>query len=304
MESNQEFVSINGSYSALAEAKIPVLDRGFLLGDQVFETLVGFHGQVLHMEDHLQRLRDSAALVNLTLPWRDEEFSFELQHLASMTSLKKFAIRLSVTRGQGLGLNLSEDMKPNRIAILHRAQRPLDQHLNPGLNLMLRPNHRLDHGSHAKIANYMESILAIDEARRQGCDEVLWYNLQDQITEAATANIFFVAREGDGVWLVTPSLDSGILAGTTRKRLIQLAEKSGIGVEDRVIHVDELPRFDEAFLCSTVRGLIPIQRLGAQTYFTTRKNAVFHHLVRLHQAHTRASLGFAVDWFSGEKIKE
>lgn len=297
----EEFVAVNGSVSTLSQAKIPAIDRGFLFGDQIFETIAGFHGQLLDLDDHIERLFSSAEKIRLPLPWRHEELKFELEHLASLSSLPKLAVRAVITRGEGIGLGIPDPPKPTRVFFVLKAASTPESVLRDGLTLQLRGSGQTARGVTAKTGNYLASIVAVDEAKACGYDEILWENSDREITEAATANIFFLAREGDGVWLVTPATDSGILAGITRSRLLALTAKAGIRAEERIVGSDELARFDEAFLTSTVRGLVPVSRIGDHRLFTTRKNSTFRHLRRLYDAYVTSQLGFAVDWNDGRK---
>ena len=112
---------------------------------------------------------------------------------------------------------------------------------------------------------------------------MLWVNGDNEITEATWSNIFLIGRTGDLVEIATPPASSGILEGITRQRVIELLEKAKIPVTVRIITEDEIPRFDEAFLTSSIRGVVPLNQIGSHRLHTLRPNAVFHHIARLYQ---------------------
>src|SRR5438105_454484 len=98
------FVSINGQVSPPELAVVPALDRGLLFGDGIFEVLVAFHGKILNVPRHLERLRASAETLGFQIPWGDAELEFELASLVEQLAVPKAYLRLAVTRGNGLGL--------------------------------------------------------------------------------------------------------------------------------------------------------------------------------------------------------
>jgi branched-chain amino acid aminotransferase len=270
---HQELASINGRISLLSEAQIPATDRGLLYGDGVFETLLCLHGKTLDADAHLERLRASATMVQLELPWSDAELKFEINSLAEASQMEKAAVRLIVTRGCGFGLT-TKPGTPNRYIYLTKAT---FDHPRGGLSLKLLHQNYTVRESAAKVNNYLSSIVAF-QALGSNYDEILWLNSEGELTEAATANIFLIARHGDLIEIATPAVTSGILLGITRQKIINLLSEMQILVEEKVIYGDELPRFDEAFLTSTVRGLIPIKSIGKHKLHTCKDNSLFYYI--------------------------
>lgn len=277
------------------------MDRGLLFGDNVFEVLVGFGKHLLDVEPHLERLRGSAENLEIPVPWSNEDLRFEMESLAEQITAPKKYIRLVITRGDGLGLGSIETANPNKYLYAFPANREPEHHLREGIALKLKRSPVIERGPNPKTGNYLRSILAVRAANREGFQDVLWSNAEGEITEASTANIFLLARDGDLLEVATPHLQSGILSGITRRTLIRILNQAKIPVTERVIYHDELPRFDEAFLCSTVRGLIPINRIDQHRLHTTRPNSTFQHLQRLYNAWVHSQLGYAVNWNTGER---
>jgi branched-chain amino acid aminotransferase len=298
----KSLVSVNGTITTPEEARIPALDRGFLFGDDVFETLVCFNGVILNKSNHLERLRQSAEMLGMEIPWRDDELSFELDGLAQMVQSSKLAIRLVVTRGNGMGLKPQFGISPNKVVYVSPAQIETSKTRDEGLSLQLRALPYTERKAAAKTGNYLRSILALQQLQGTSYDEILWENSEREIAEAATANIFFIGRNGDQVEIATPAENTGILLGITRQTLCNYLNSKKVPVTERIIFSEEIPRFDEAFLCSTVRGLIPIKSINRHQYFTTRPTSIFHMIRRLYDAWVFEKLGYRVDWNTGEKI--
>lgn len=295
-------VSINGVVSPLENAKISVLDRGFLYGDSVFEVFVGFQNQILDTEAHLERLRHSAEELRMTIPWSNDELRAELLQLTAQYPAPKKNIRLIVSRGEGMGISASASLKPNKVIFILPAKTETLATYKDGLKLKSKSLNFTERGPAAKTSNYLKSIIALEVLSRDKVDDVLWVNSSGEITEASTANIFFLGRQGDLLEVATPHIQSGILPGITRAKLIALLNMARIPVTERVIYADELPRFDEAFLCSTVRGLVPVTLIDQHRLHTTRPSCIFKEIERLYFASVERDLGYRVEWNSGAVV--
>lgn len=298
----QGLISVNGQVSRPEAARISPLDRGFLFADAIFETIVSFHGQLLDAPRHLARLRESAEAVGMVVPWTDAELSFELAALAEAVGAPKASLRFVVTRGEGMGLRVAKDMRPNRVAYCLPAGTEPKATYEEGLALKRLVKSGATRGAAPKTANYQQSVVAIDRAQQEGFQDILWTNAEGEIGESSIANVFFLARQGDLVEIVTPPAASGILLGITREKLLSLLNGAKIPAREQIVFADELPRFDEAFLCSTVRGLVPVSRIDKQKLFTTRPTATYRHIERLYFAWVESQLGFRVDWPTGNKL--
>lgn len=292
-------ISVNGKITSPEQAAVPALDRGFLFGDNVFEVFVCFGDQVLDVKPHLSRLRASAEALRMTIPWSDAELEFELRALSEQVREPKKYLRLVVTRGEGLGLRIPADAKPNRFIYCFPAAVERPEVYQEGFALKKSLKAGNERGAAAKTGNYLSSILAMEKAESEGFNDILWSNSDGEITEASTANVFFIAREGDNIEFITPAAHSGILLGITRNKIIELIKNAGIPVKEEIVFADELPRFDEAFLCSTVRGLVPINRIDRHKMHTARPGSVFRHIERLFITWTETQLGFRPDWRTG-----
>ena len=297
-------IAVNGVASAPESARISAMDRGFLLADSVFEVMVAFNGVILDAGAHLARLRSSASDLEIPVPWSDESLLLELQSLVDQVPTSKISIRVVVTRGEGMGIGVGDKaFAPSRmIFALPAPAQPATVYRD---GIALRSNNKgytIRQATPKASGNYVQTIVATTAAQREGFADILWTNADGELTEAGTANVFFVGRTGDQVEIATPSLNSGILAGITRARIISLLTSAGIPVTERIIFADELPGFDEAFLCSSVRGLVPIARVDQQKLFTLRETAVFRHIDRLFLTWVETQVGKRVDWNTGRVL--
>lgn len=297
-------VVINGTVFNLSEAKISVLDRGFLYADSVFEVMVGFHDKVLDVLLHLQRLRESAACLDISIPWTDEELSFEINTFSQLITAFKKYIRLVITRGQSdnIGLYPSDSLKPNKILYICKAPQDYDWVYSIGGSLktnIVPYNNKI---FFAKTIDYYYTAVALKKVKQQGFFDVLFVNDKGEIKESSIANIFFVERFNTDINIVTPPLDSGILKGITRMNIINICKNYGFNILEQKIYINELARFDECFLTSTVRGLIPITQIDNHRIYTNRPNSVFNTINKLFLENVWEKLGFKIKWISGEKI--
>lgn len=295
-----DYIAIDGQIQDAARARLSLGDRGFLYGDAIFETLVTFSGQLLQPERHLARLRRSAEMVLMQIPWSDEELLFELKALAEHKAHPKGFVKLVVTRGDGFTLLPEATSPPRRICMAGPTPvRSTQDSGSPGVQLKRTLRSGVARGPLPKSTSYQASIVAMLNAKSQGFDDILWTNSEHEVSECSTSNIFFLQRDGDQAHLVTPAVMSGLLPGTTRAKLIELLHFAKLPCEERIIFSDELPRFDEAFVTSSVRGLTPVTRIDTHRLHSARPQAVFHHIRRLFDAWVTQTLGQRVDFATG-----
>jgi len=278
------YVMINGQVTPEAEAMLPALDRGFLYGDCIYETIAAKNGVLIDFEGHMERLRNSARIHEISVPWSDEILRFDIDSIATMEPSEYAQIRLVVSRGVGGPLIPTGPMKPERYLYYKPMPFPAYTPDVEGTRLKTKrhPAHQKDDVT--KTNNYLWTISRTMDSTKEGFDDVLWMSADGELTECGSSNIFFLSREGDLVEIATPPVASGILPGVTRSRIIELLTLAQIPVTERIVTIEELPRFDEAFVCSSIRLLRPVSLIDKHRLHTTRKNAVFWHLHRLYNS--------------------
>jgi branched-chain amino acid aminotransferase len=254
-----ELVSIDGRIVSAADASVSVFDRGFLYGDSVFEALRTYGGAPFALSEHLERLKRSAARVYIPLPVTDSQLRAEIAEVLAAANNPESYIRLMLTRGRGesLGLDPALANAPLRLILVTPLRASPDWYYERGIAVVTYRTQRMSDATSAagaKLGNYLVAVLAMKEARAAGAEEALVTDLEGRIIEGSTSNVFAVERD----CLVTPPEEAGILLGITRERVIALATELGIPIEYRSFTAEELVRADEAFICSTVREIVPV----------------------------------------------
>ena len=252
---------VDGVASPLEEATVRVLDRGFLYGDSVFETLRTYGGVPFALEQHLSRLAESAERVAIDLPVSTADLAGEINDAVRSAGNAESYVRVMVTRGVGtLGLDPGLARGASRVVIVTPLEAPPSAVYERGISVVTFPTRRFGDGTDAagaKLGNYLVSVLALKKAREAGAAEALVVDGRGAVVEGATSNVFFVA----GATLTTPPVEDGILPGITRAALLELARVARIPVSFRSPLTAELPSFDEVFVSSSIRELVPVVRI-------------------------------------------
>jgi branched-chain amino acid aminotransferase len=253
--------NVEGKLVPPEQAMVPVLDRGFLYGDSVYEVVRTYAGRPFEMDRHLARMEKTASRIDLTLPPRDVIIR-ELQRTLEAAANSESYARIIVTRGEGeFGLSPFLARGENRLVILVRplAPPPEEQYAR-GLQMAIarirrNPPEALDPA--LKTGNYLNNILALREAHQAGADDAILLDLRGRVTEGTTSNVFFVQR---GV-LVTPPLSLGMLEGVTRALFIEIARAEGLLLREEPHGPEALAAADEVFMTSTLREAMPVTSL-------------------------------------------
>ena len=277
-------VYLNGSLVLAAEARIAVLDYGFLYGYGLFETMRAYEGRVFRLDRHLERLARSAetlgiAVDTLTLPDAITE-TLAANHLSSAR------VRLTVSAGEGSPIPDLESCARPTVLIVATGYLALPEETYRrgyrAVTASMRRNHRSPLAG-IKSLNFTENLLARQEAKRAGVAEAILLNDRDYVAEASMSNLFVVSA---GV-LRTPPLSAGILPGITREVVIEVAERLGITVVEDDITPEELREADEAFLTNSAIEIMPLTTLDGHTIgsgqagpVTQKLRAAYRDLVR------------------------
>ena len=253
-------VNVNGRIAGEREAVIPVFDHGFLYGEGIYETLRTYGGRLFLYERHMRRLRNSARLLNLEVPFSDDELAQRIQETMAAASLEGMEayVRVLVTRGVGeLSYDLQATPRPSWVIIVKPLPEPPRELYEQGVRVALVDvvrNHPQSVSPMIKSNNLLNQALAAQQALQRGAFEAVMRNYRDELTECATANLFIV-RNGAAL---TPPLDSGLLPGITREFLFEVGGDAGVEVREQVLRDQDLFEGDEAFLTSTTREALPI----------------------------------------------
>ena len=280
-------ISVDGVVQPPERACVSVLDHGFLFGDSVYEVLWWHRGALIQADDHLERLEASARHLYLDLQHPRADLLAAVRATVAAAEVgpaEDALVRLVVTRGVGpLGLDFREVPRRTVVVVVAPALRPGPDAFERGLSVALVDRRRTSARAldpRAKTGNYLNNVLALHEGKLAGADDALLLNEAGDVAEATTSNVYLVVRGR----LVTPALASGILEGTTRRRLLALASGAGIPAEERRVTLGELASADEVLLSSSVRGVLPVTRLGGRTVGDGRPGPVTRRLHALFEA--------------------
>jgi len=257
-------IYINGEFFPKEEAKISVFDHGFLYGDGIFEGIRAYDGRVFRLKEHIDRLYNGARGILLEIPLTKEEMTEVVLETLRKNELYNAYIRLIVSRGPGdLGLDPRKCKKPTIICIADKISLYSEKLYEEGMEIITaatRRNRPEGVNAQMKSLNYLNNIMAKIEANLAGVPEAMILNTEDYVAECTGDNIFIVK---DGI-LITPPPYVGILVGITRNAIIELAQKLGIKVKEKVFTRYEVFTADECFLSGTAAEAIPVVKVDGR----------------------------------------
>lgn len=251
-------VYVNGRYVPKEEASVSVFDHGFLYGDGIFEGIRAYNGRVFKLDEHLDRLYESAHSIMLNIPLSKEEMRETVLETCRRNGLRDCYIRLVVSRGTGdLGLDPRKCRQATVIVIADRIQLYPEEMYRNGLRVATVPTRRNAAETlnpRIKTLNYLNNVMAKIEANLAGYPEVIMLTAEGYVAECTGDNIFII-RKGT---LITPPKHMGILEGITRNTIMDLARERGIPVVEEVFTRHDLFNADESFLTGTAAEAIPV----------------------------------------------
>lgn len=277
-------IYIDGEFYEKEQAKVSVFDHGLLYGDGVFEGIRFYNGRVFRLDEHIDRLYDSARAICLTIPLDRQALIDATLETIRQNDLRDGYVRLVVTRGAGdLGLNPALCPKATIIIIAAKITLyPAEMYEN-GLKVVTCATRRIPHGALSpmvKSLNYLNNVMAKIEAANAGAGEGLMLNEQGYVAECTGDNVFVVKRGR----IYTPPIASGALAGVTRAVVFELAEEAGIPVSEPDITRYDLFTADEVFLTGTAAEIIPVVTLDRRPIGDGRPGSVTRQLMtRFHE---------------------
>ena len=282
-------IYIDGNFHDQAEAKISVFDHGLLYGDGVFEGIRFYNDRVFRLEEHIDRLWDSARAIAMDIPMSKSELVAATLETIRQNDLHDGYVRLIVTRGVGsLGLSPDSCRRPSIIIIAATIALYPEELYQKGLTMVTCSTRRTPPAAlspRVKSLNYLSNILGKLEAQNAGAGEGLMLNEQGYVAECTGDNIFIV-KKGE---ISTPHLNSGILAGVTRAVVFELAEKLGIRAIERELIRHDIYTADECFLTGTAAEVIPAVQLDRRLIGHGQPGPITLQLIESFRELTRAT---------------
>jgi len=271
-------INLNGRIVSPEEATVSVLDHGFLFGDSIYEVVRTANGRLFSAQEHLDRLRNSAASIRLEIPLSDGEFIHEMERIHTASDNEESYIRIVVTRGVGeINLHPRSCNAPQWMLIAKPLTVWPESYYTEGVKVALVGIHRNPDSAlspRIKSGNYLNNVIALMQAADAGAIEGLMLNPEGWLTEGTTSNFWIVSA---GV-LKTPAIECGLLPGITRALLIEIAKSDSIPLEETRISADQLMAADEAFLTSTTRGVMPVRQIGEKEVGTGKVGPIARRL--------------------------
>jgi branched-chain amino acid aminotransferase len=269
------------------DAKISVYDHGLLYGDGVFEGIRVYGGRVFRLDEHLQRLWNSAKAIWLQIPISREEMAQAVRETVQVNQIQDGYVRLVVTRGAGsLGLDPNKTSHPQVIIIADMiAMYPAEYYEN-GLQIVTVStvrNHPAALSPRIKSLNYLNNILAKIEGLQAGCVEALMLNHKGEVSECTGDNIFLVSKGT----LLTPSIESGILEGVTRGVVLELAAQAGIPTRETPLTKHDVYIADEVFLTGSAAEIVPVVKVDSRPIGDGKPGPMTRQLLTLFHEVTR-----------------
>jgi D-alanine transaminase len=277
-----KIVYLNGHYLPLDEAKVSVLDRGFLFGDGVYEVIPSYSGRLFHLDAHLERLENSLAGIRLDNPHSREQWLELLTPLLDAT-LDQY-IYLQITRGVAPKRDHAFPADtPATVFAMCSAIVPFAG-LNEGVKAISMDDTRWRF-CNVKAITLLGNILHRQAAIDEGCAEAILVK-DGYVIEGAASNVFAVI---DGV-LRTPPKGNDILPGITRDVILDLARNNNIPYSEDKIPFAALQAADEIWVTSSTREIIPVVELDSKPVEDGKPGPVWHAMNQLFQAYKQSLL--------------
>ena len=276
---SSQWIYLGGEFVNKNEAVVSVYDHGFLYGDGVFEGIRTYEGNIFKLDEHLDRLYDSAKSIMLHIPYEKEELEAIIAETVRKNKLETAYIRVVVSRGAGnLGLDPASCSNP-RVVVIAEALALFPKELyERGVRLASvssRRNRPDVLPPQVKSLNYLNNILVKMEANQAGVDEALMLNDQGYVTEGSADNIFIV-KKGT---IYTPPTYLGALEGITRNAIMDLAEEEGYTVKEQPFTRHDVYVADEVFLTGTAAEVIAVVEVDQRKVGDGSPGVVTNHLL-------------------------
>jgi branched-chain amino acid aminotransferase len=254
-------ISYNGKIQEDNSCQINVLDRGFLFGDSIYEATFCYQNKPLYLKEHLARLSASAELIQMNIQEVVAKLTQWIEDILDYSGFEHSILRIVVTRGLcELDLLPKNDPVCNVIIFCKKFKPYPKSWYENGVQFIIpqtKRNHMKSLNPQAKTGNYMNNILALQEAKKAGAHDSIMCNLEGDLTEGTTNNIWIIKNN----IIKTPHLESGLLNGITRQKVLELCSNNSIKVQECRLRQEDAYHSDEMFYTSSTKGIVPITQI-------------------------------------------
>jgi len=272
-------VYLNGRFLPLEDAKISVLDRGFIYGDGVYELIPVYHRQPFRLRQHLARLQRSLDGIRMVNPHTDAEWESIIRELVARTAFDDQGVYFQVTRGVAKrDHSFPLDSAPTVFMMSNPLSLPTAEQVERGIAVVTAIDERWLHCD-LKTISLLGNVLARQRATDAGAAETVLFR-NGFLTEASASNVFIVR---DGV-ILGPPKDNQILPGITYDAAFELARGGGLAVEVRPISRDEALAADEMWLSSSTKEVLAVTTVDGKSFAGGSPGPVFRKMHELFEA--------------------
>lgn len=271
-------VYLNGDYLPLEEACIPVLDRGFLFGDGVYEVIPAYGGQPFRIREHLQRLDNSLEAIRMDPPLDREQWREIFTRLLAQDGDSDQQLYLQVTRGAyDRRLHaIPAQVEPTVLVMSNPLSERDPRLVEQGMAVITLEDIRWQRCD-IKSITLLANILSQQQARDAGAQEAILVR-NGQATEGTASNLFMV-REG---LIITPPKSRHLLPGITRDLVLELAMEAGLPCAEATIRVEDLEQADEIWITSSTKEVMPVTRLDGKPVADGRPGPMWQRMDALY----------------------
>lgn len=273
---------LNGEFLPLEQAKVSVMDRGFLFGDGVYEVIPVYQGQCFRLEQHLTRLSHSLAAIQLN--YDCTALTPILHRLVNENGSGDQSLYLQITRGTALTRDFA--FPEHSQATVMAYSMPLHSRTVPELQKGIAALTVTDirwQRCDIKAITLLASVLLRETAKQQGKQEAILIR-DGYAMEGTASNLFMVKNQV----IITPPLGHYLLGGITRDLILELCTQHGLANEQRLIAVTELFSADEIWISSSIREILPVLSLNDQPVGNGTAGPLWYTVVNLYQDYKRS----------------
>lgn len=273
------FININGDLFRRSEAKISVFDSGFLLGDGVWEGIRLHKSHLVFIDEHLDRLFESAKGISMEIPMTKEDIINEINKVLSKNEMNNnIHIRLIITRGEKITpyQNPNANVGPINLVIIPEYKKTDPTIYEKGIIIgrvpVIRPADNIL-STHYNTLSKLNCILASIEANKLGLDEGIMNDPEGNISTCNSTNLFFIKKNK-----VLTSRGKYCLNGITRGKAISLCHSNSIPLSEKDFTFDDIKDCDEAFVTGTFAGIIPVSKLENRDLKSTNSDSLVNQI--------------------------
>jgi branched-chain amino acid aminotransferase len=266
LNETRSYVALNGNILPETDAGLSPLDRGFLYGDGLFETLKVKDNRIYFFDKHLERFREASRTLQIPIPTYVDLRETVLELLEANRIRGEASVKICLSRGRNEGrLAFYKPPSPTLLVLVRPFESPTHADWTRGLTVTLEREILQNPTStlcRIKSLNYLLYLLVRTRAEQEGYDDAILSNTTGQVCECTTSNLFFFRRGR----LETPQVTCGLLPGILRSALIECVQEAGVPFQEVRLQSGSLETCDEIFVTNSLLEILPVGRVDQRVY--------------------------------------